>query len=100
MLAVLFFGSKKLPEVARALGKAMGEFQRGRAEIERELKQAYEQTQDTAAKQTYEKVSTEPQQTTGEREKLERIARELNLPTVGKTNEELKADIQRALTKP
>ena len=31
---VLVFGSKKLPELARALGKAKGEFKKGTAEDE------------------------------------------------------------------
>jgi len=34
LAGILLFGSKKIPEVARAVGKAMGEFQKGRAEIE------------------------------------------------------------------
>jgi sec-independent protein translocase protein TatA len=34
---LLFFGSKKLPELARAMGKAVREFTAAREEIEREL---------------------------------------------------------------
>ncbi|MFC4356885.1 twin-arginine translocase TatA/TatE family subunit [Halobium salinum] len=37
LIVVLLFGANKLPKLARASGQAMGEFQRGRAEIEREL---------------------------------------------------------------
>lgn len=40
LVIFLLFGSKKLPELSRALGKAMGEFQRGREEIEREFRAA------------------------------------------------------------
>lgn len=40
MIVVLLFGANKLPELARSSGQAMGEFQKGRAEIERELKGA------------------------------------------------------------
>jgi sec-independent protein translocase protein TatA len=36
-LALLFFGSKKLPELARAMGRAVREFTAAREEIEREL---------------------------------------------------------------
>ena len=34
VVLVLVFGSKKLPELARALGKAKGEFKKGTAEDE------------------------------------------------------------------
>jgi len=38
VLAVLFLlGPKKIPELARSIGRAMGEFRRGRAELEREI---------------------------------------------------------------
>lgn len=40
MIVILLFGANKLPELARSSGQAMGEFQKGRAEIERELKEA------------------------------------------------------------
>ena len=42
LVIVLFFGSKKLPELARALGKAKGEFKKGTAEGEALLKQEEE----------------------------------------------------------
>lgn len=40
LIAVLLFGANKLPALARSSGQAMGEFRRGREEIEHELKQA------------------------------------------------------------
>ncbi len=40
LVAILLFGSKKIPEMARGLGKAMGEFQKGKMEIEREIREA------------------------------------------------------------
>ena len=39
VVIVLVFGSKKLPELARALGKAKGEFKKGPAEGEALLKE-------------------------------------------------------------
>lgn len=36
-IAVLLFGANKLPELARSSGQAMGEFKRGRQELESEL---------------------------------------------------------------
>ncbi|MUV57507.1 sec-independent protein translocase protein TatA [Halogeometricum rufum] len=39
LVLVLLFGANKIPKLARSTGQAMGEFQRGRNEIEEELKQ-------------------------------------------------------------
>ncbi|MEF8777375.1 MAG: twin-arginine translocase TatA/TatE family subunit [Natronomonas sp.] len=41
-IAVLLFGANKLPALARSSGQAMGEFKRGRAELEDELKRGVE----------------------------------------------------------
>ncbi|MEJ6581403.1 MAG: twin-arginine translocase TatA/TatE family subunit [Akkermansiaceae bacterium] len=40
LITLLLFGSKKLPELARGLGKSMGEFKRAREEFEHEIHQA------------------------------------------------------------
>ena len=42
-LIVLLFGSKKLPELARSLGKAKGEFKKGTEEGERLLREEDEE---------------------------------------------------------
>ncbi len=49
-LIVLLFGSKKLPELARALGKAKGEFKKGTEEGERLLKEEDEKDKKAAEK--------------------------------------------------
>jgi len=36
-LIVLYGGSKKIPELAKSLGRALGEFRKGKAEMEKEL---------------------------------------------------------------
>ncbi len=38
VVGVLFFGGKKITELARSMGRASGEFKKGRKEIEEELK--------------------------------------------------------------
>ena len=38
LVAVLLFGANKLPKLARSTGQAMGEFRKGREEIEREIR--------------------------------------------------------------
>ena len=42
LIAVLLFGADKLPKLARASGEAMGEFKKGREEVEREIYEASE----------------------------------------------------------
>ncbi|WP_411963083.1 twin-arginine translocase TatA/TatE family subunit [Haloferax sp. YSMS24] len=37
LVLVLLFGANKIPKLARSTGQAMGEFKRGRSEIEEEL---------------------------------------------------------------
>lgn len=39
-IVLLLFGAKKLPELARGLGKSMGEFKRARNEFESEISRA------------------------------------------------------------
>lgn len=39
---VLLFGASKLPELARSMGTATGEFQKGREEVEQELQEMRE----------------------------------------------------------
>jgi len=83
---ILLFGAKKLPELARSLGRATGEFRRGKEEVERELNMLSDTSRGP--------VSAESQQS-----RLTRIAKELGLPTEGKTAEQLRQDIQQALQK-
>ena len=40
LIAVLLFGANKIPKLARSTGEAMGEFKKGRQEIEEELQEA------------------------------------------------------------
>ena len=42
MIAVLLFGANKIPKLARSTGQAMGEFQKGRTQVEKELEQIEE----------------------------------------------------------
>lgn len=37
IIILLLFGAKKLPELARGVGKSMGEFKKARDEFEREI---------------------------------------------------------------
>ena len=40
LIAVLLFGANKIPKLARSTGQAMGEFKKGRQEIQEEIRSA------------------------------------------------------------
>ncbi|WP_458186802.1 Sec-independent protein translocase subunit TatA/TatB [Haladaptatus sp. NG-WS-4] len=42
LIAVLLFGANKIPKLARSTGEAMGEFKKGRQEVENELNEMKE----------------------------------------------------------
>ena len=46
VIAVLIFGAKKIPELARTFGKAKGEFEKGKIEADKELKE-FKEKQDS-----------------------------------------------------
>ena len=45
VVILLLFGAKKLPELARGIGKSMGEFKKARDDFEREITQAETEAQ-------------------------------------------------------
>ncbi len=51
LIAILLFGANKIPKLARSTGQAMGEFQRGRQEIEEELDELTDPTGSESASQ-------------------------------------------------
>ncbi|HEV2317149.1 MAG TPA: twin-arginine translocase TatA/TatE family subunit [Thermoplasmata archaeon] len=38
VVAILFYGSSKIPQLAHSLGRATGEFKKGRLEVEKEIR--------------------------------------------------------------
>jgi len=82
VVVVLLFGAKKIPELARSVGRARGEFEKGKVETEEEIRKGRE----NAKKQP-------------EREKLENAATSLGIPVEGKSDEELREDVRKALEK-
>jgi sec-independent protein translocase protein TatA len=79
---LLLFGPSKLPELARGVGRALGEFRRGRMEIERE-------------------ISTElsTMETRDMRVRVEKAAGALGVASSGRSEMQLKLDIARAVDK-
>ena len=43
LIVLLLFGAKKLPELARGVGKSMGEFKKAREDFEREITRSEEE---------------------------------------------------------
>ena len=46
IIGILIFGAKKIPELARTLGKAKGDYEKGRIESEKDLKE-FKEKQDS-----------------------------------------------------
>jgi sec-independent protein translocase protein TatA len=86
VVVVLLFGARKIPEIARSIGRARGELERGKHESEEELRKWREGG---------EKKKEEPT----EREKLEEAAKALGLAVEGKSDEEIRAALKKALEK-
>lgn len=47
---LLLFGAKKLPELSRSLGKSLGEFKKGKEDLEREIREAQEEVSEPKIK--------------------------------------------------
>ena len=75
-VVLLLFGSKKIPDLARSIGKARGEFKKGQEELDEELKKK-----------------------PSEKEKLEQAAKSLGIDTEGKSEDELREAVKKATEK-
>ena len=80
LIVVVFFGVRKIPELARSFGKASAEFEKARIEAKRELQQM--KTQGNVG-----------------REKLEAIADSLGIDYTNKNDDELRTAIEIELNK-
>jgi sec-independent protein translocase protein TatA len=81
LIVVIFFGVRKIPELARSFGKASAEFQKARIEAKRELQQLKSQGNNVG------------------REKLEAIADSLGIDYTNKNDDELRTAIEIELNK-
>ena len=55
VIAVVFFGVKEIPQLARTLGRVKGEFKKGKREIEKELKDAENEVLEEKEPSNFEK---------------------------------------------
>ncbi len=81
IIVVLFFGVKKIPELAKSFGKATAEFEKAKIEARRDLDKYKQENIDI------------------EREKLESIAETLGIDYSDKNNEDLKKSIENEINK-
>jgi sec-independent protein translocase protein TatA len=72
LIIVLLFGANKLPKLARSSGQAMGEFKKGREEMENELEQMKDETlgtgEEESAADTEATQSSDAEETTQTRD--------------------------------
>lgn len=80
---LLLFGPSKLPEFARSIGRAWGEFRRGKVQVERELRE--------------ELARDEMGEAVAGRDQVLRAAKELSITTEGRDLKDIKLDIARAI---
>ena len=85
---ILLFGASKLPDLARSMGRSMGEFKRGQVEVEKEL-QAFK-AEPAQPVQPYAKEQVELT-------RVQRMAKNLNLEIAGKSEDQLLAEIEKKL---
>ena len=52
VVVLLLFGAKKLPELARGVGKSMGEFKKAREEFEREITRSEDEVRNDDSKKS------------------------------------------------
>lgn len=89
---VLLFGTKKLPQFSRTIGKAMGEYEKARDTFRREMEEAA----DPASSMSRMPKIAGPVAT--EREKLETIASSLGIDDyAGLTDEQLRMLISKRM---
>jgi sec-independent protein translocase protein TatA len=89
IVGLLFFGYKKIPELARSFGRASTEFQKSRIEAERELNKLRNVGRENIDSDTRE----------DRRKQLEAIANTLGIDYINKNDEELKRAIEIEINK-
>ena len=64
LIAVLLFGANKIPKLARSTGEAMGEFQKGREEVEQELEEIRRKNKDNRTEAEQARLDEEDEAST------------------------------------
>jgi sec-independent protein translocase protein TatA len=92
----LLFGSKKLPELSRTLGKAVGEYEKARRMFRTEIEHATRQEEHDVSTWRYmgPKITAPA---LSDRKKLEEIANTIGIDYTDKTDDELRALISEKM---
>lgn len=72
LVLVLLFGANKIPELAKASGQAMGEFQKGRQQVEEELEEMSESSQNGEQEDEEDEKEEDEREINSETEKSEK----------------------------
>lgn len=91
IIAVVIFGAKKVPELARSFGRATTEFEKAKIEAKKEL----QRVKDLGTITTTPTTATNVQ----DREKLESVANTLGINHSEMSNDELRSAIQAEINK-
>src|SRR5215203_399457 len=91
IVVVIFFGAKKIPDLARGFGKATSEFEKARIEAKRELRELKNAGTSSS--------TTTTANTAANREKLESIADTLGIDYTDKDDEQLRLAIETEINK-
>jgi len=101
VIVLLLFGAKKIPELARSIGKARAEFTRGQTMVEKEIREAERtdreeevQRDREAAKMNAEEADPEGPVDAGKDPEIKKAAEALGIDPAGKTDEELRVLIK------
>jgi sec-independent protein translocase protein TatA len=86
VIIIVLFGASKIPELARSLGKATGEFKKGKQEIENEINDIGKPS-----------PQTKPAEISSS--KIRTMAHDLGIATEGKSDDQLLDEIQKKMIK-
>jgi len=83
IVVIILFGANKIPELARSLGKATGEFKKAQHESELEVKEVEKSFREGKSKESSLKIK--------------QMAKDLGIATEGKSDEQLLDEIKKKM---
>ena len=93
IIAVVIFGAKKVPELARSFGRATTEFEKAKIEAKKELQRVKDLGTTTSTTTTTTATNVQ------DREKLESVANTLGINHSEMSDDELRSAIQAEINK-